>query len=99
MSKKLSCGTYLPSTTRHTVNGVDMTRPIGPHSHVQNAAATSKATCEMPVLWLKSSGSMTLTVVSSRPEKRTATRMDCVQVSALATLMVNGNSSEAQVPM
>ena len=32
-----SPGTCLPSTTRHTVSGVAISRPSGPHSHVQNA--------------------------------------------------------------
>jgi hypothetical protein len=40
---------YLPITTRHTVIGMASSKPIGPHSHVQNAAATSNAIGDTPV--------------------------------------------------
>ena len=44
-------------TTRQVVKGVDKASPIGPHSHAQKAAAISKATGVMPVLWPNNSGS------------------------------------------
>ncbi len=37
-------------TTKQTVSGTAMTRPIGPHSHVQNDALTMTAKGEMPVV-------------------------------------------------
>ena len=40
---------YLPMTTRHTVSGMARNSPTVPHSHVQNAAATSSAIGETPV--------------------------------------------------
>ena len=36
-------------TTRHTVNGVERTKPIGPQSSVQKTAAIRMARAEMPV--------------------------------------------------
>ena len=36
------------SPTTQTVNGVDMRRPSGPQSHVQNAIATRSPTCDTP---------------------------------------------------
>jgi hypothetical protein len=44
-------GRYLLSTLRHTVIGVARSKPTGPHSHVQKAMATSRATSETPALW------------------------------------------------
>ena len=49
--EKLQRSTCRPSTTRHMVSGVDSSRPTGPHSNVQKAAATMTATPESPVLW------------------------------------------------
>ena len=40
--------TCLPSTTRHTVSGVERSRPIAPHSQVHPATAIKSATCETP---------------------------------------------------
>src|SRR6186997_21207 len=48
MPTNVSPGTCLPSTTRHTVSGVAISRPSGPHSHVQNATEISSATCDTP---------------------------------------------------
>ncbi len=38
-----------PTLRRHTVSGVDSTRPTGPHSHAQKIAATMIASGERPV--------------------------------------------------
>ncbi len=38
-------------TTRHSVSGVDMIKPIGPHSHVQKMAATITDAGDRPVEW------------------------------------------------
>ena len=43
-------GTYLPSTARQTVNGVESSRPSAPQSQVQNMAATSSPRAETPVV-------------------------------------------------
>ena len=43
-------GTYLPRTARHTVNGVDSGSPSVPQSQVQNMAATSRPSAEIPVV-------------------------------------------------
>ena len=45
-----NCGTYRPSTTMHTVSGIDSSSPTPPHSHVQKLAATITATGDSPVL-------------------------------------------------
>ena len=60
-----SPGTCLPSTTRHTVSGVAMSRPSGPQSHVQNATDASSATCETPAAPAYSTVSSTRFVNSS----------------------------------
>ena len=38
-----------PNTAQHTVSGVERTQPLGPQSHVENRAETSKAREDMPV--------------------------------------------------
>ena len=43
-------GTYLPSTARQTVSGVESSRPQTPQSQVQNIAATSRPRAETPVV-------------------------------------------------
>ena len=63
-------GTCLPSTTRHTVSGVAMSRPSGPQSHVQNATDTSSATCETPAAPAYSTVSSTRFVNSSRHDEQ-----------------------------
>src|SRR5688572_2638247 len=64
-SRNPSCGTYFPSTTRHTVSGVASSSPTGPHRNVQNTADTSTAIVDIPVLEPYSHGSMTLLLSSS----------------------------------
>src|SRR5437764_9615164 len=86
-SKNSNCGTYLPSTTRQTVSGPDSTRPIGPHSHAQNAADTSSATSLTPIDWPYSSGSMTLAVTTSITRIRPTTHSGCVQPVDVARLI------------
>jgi hypothetical protein len=39
------------------VSGVDSSRPTGPHSQYQNAAAISRATGRTPTFWPYSTGS------------------------------------------
>src|SRR5690348_9350090 len=66
-SNTASCGTYFPITTSNTVSGVESSRPIGPHSHVQKTAATSTAIGETPVLEPITLGSTTLLTNSFVP--------------------------------
>src|SRR5438067_1443106 len=60
-----NCGTYFPATTTHTVSGVLSSSPGAPHSHVQNAAATSTASALIPVLDPNNHGSSTFAATSS----------------------------------
>ena len=59
MLRNVRLGTFFPSTTRQTVIGPDKISPTGPHSQLQNTAATSRANGEMPVLRPHSNGSAT----------------------------------------
>src|SRR5678810_38618 len=65
MCKKRRRGTYLPITARHTVSGVDRNKPIGPHSQLQNTAATITANDDTPVLEPYSQGSTRLLLINS----------------------------------
>src|SRR5687767_8486411 len=84
MSRKDSCGTCLPMTRRQTVNGVARSNPTGPHSQVQNTAATRTATGDTPVFLPYSDGSTTLLVKSSRAINSPNVRMGATQPVEIA---------------
>ena len=56
---------WRPATTKHRVNGVDTIRPTGPHSQLQNIAATTTDSGDIPVVWPYSSGSTSWLAISS----------------------------------
>ena len=81
-----------------TVSGVDRIRPTGPHSQAQKAAAINRARGELPVLWPKSRGSMTLAVTSSRARKKAKTPSGNPQPGRIATVKKNSSPAPSQVP-
>src|SRR4029453_1355053 len=66
-------GTCLPSTTRHTVSGDAISKPSGPHSHVQNVTHTSSTPCATPTAPAYSTVSSTRFVNSSRTTNKART--------------------------
>ena len=81
-----------------TVNGVASSRPTGPHSHVQNVAATMTARDETPVEWLKTIGSMTLTKVSSTTTSNPTVSSIGRQESNTARESSTGNAAAMGAP-
>src|SRR5262245_8992807 len=77
--RKRSCGTYRAATTRHTVIGRAIIRPIGPHSHVQKSAENITPTIDTPVVVPYTHGSTPLLNNNSRPIYRPTTSSGCVQ--------------------
>src|SRR5687767_10408869 len=98
-SKNSSCGTYLPSTTRHTVSGLDKTRPIGPHKKPQNTAASTVATTETPMLMPYNQGSMMLLLTSSSTIKKPMTASGGHQLGNWTTLRAIGRMAATGAPM
>src|SRR5262249_9478394 len=58
-------GTCRPITARHTVIGVESTRPTGPHSQVQNTAEMIKASGETPGFAPETQGSTKFDTITS----------------------------------
>src|SRR5690242_8108649 len=86
-------------TTRHTVSGVERTRPTGPQSQVQNVAATRTATGDRPALAPKSQGSMAWLVINSTAMKRPKVSKKADQPGAIASESASGKSAVTQVPI
>src|SRR5262245_13766387 len=91
-------GMYLPITTRQTVIGVASSRPSGPHSHVQQSAETTIATCDTPALLPDRHGSSTLLLTSSSSTKNPITSSVNVQPSNTATAISTGIAAAIQGP-
>src|SRR5207237_9626799 len=85
--------TYFPSTKRHAVSGPDRISPIGPHRNAQNAAATSCATSERPMLDPYSHGSKMLLQIASRARNRVSTASGWPQPPAQSGAVANENST------
>ena len=90
---------FAPMTTRQTVSGVERMSPTGPHSHVQNTAATMSAIGVTPVLELYSQGSIRLLLSSSRIMKRPIASNGIVQLGETASESVIGSAAPIQGPM
>src|SRR6476659_2723307 len=78
-SKKESCGTCLPITSRQTVKGVANRRPTGPHNQSQKTAATKIATGDTPVCFPYSHGAKTLPLISSSATNNPSVRIGAAQ--------------------
>src|SRR5579862_2981911 len=70
-------GTCFPRTASDTVNGVDNSKPTGPHNHVQKIAATSRANDEVPVRLPLTMGSNTY---ATRPTPQKSASVSSVRV-------------------
>ena len=79
--------------------GVLSTSPTGPQIHVQNTAATSRATGETPAEWPNSSGSITLAVVRSRITNVANTAIGWAHPGLMAKLSTIGPEAAIHVPM
>src|SRR5687768_18323206 len=99
MPKKESCGKCLPTTNRHTVNGVASNSPTGPHSHSQKTAATRIATGDTPVFLPYSQGSRTLLLKSSRAMNSPTVRMGANQPVEMAIDRPIGIAAAIHGPM
>ena len=93
-----SSGTYLATTTMHTVSGVARMRPIGPHSHVQNAIAMSSPTSDTPALRAYSRTSSTPPVKSSSTPNRPMTSSAGGQPGNTARHIATGRPAPIQMP-
>src|SRR4029077_18633036 len=60
-----SRGTCRPITAKHTVIGVESTRPTGPQSHVQNTAEMINAIGDTPVFAPYTQGSTKFDAIAS----------------------------------
>src|SRR5947209_385478 len=98
MSKNLSAGTYLPTTTRHVVSGAASISPTAPHSQVQNKIATISAACETPVLCPYSHGSAAEIVISSTRMNKLTTASGCAQLFDTSKLIPIGKRQAIHVP-
>ncbi len=92
-------GTWWPITTRHTVRGVAMIRPIGPQSQVQNIADTMTARGDTPVRLPKNHGSIRFEVTSSTTPNRTATHSTSDQSGEMAKAIISGSTADTTDPM
>src|SRR5579859_2820679 len=99
ISRNVSCGTYLPSTTRQTVNGVESSSPIGPHSHVQNTADTSTASADIPVDAPYQYGSTNWLTTSSRIANSTTVPMNTSLPENSANDNRSGTAAAIKIPM
>ena len=80
------------------MSGVDRSSPAGPHSVVQNTAATRTATGESPVLEPYSQGSSTLLLNSSRVTNSAMVSSGSVHPGAAANDNAIGNSAAITGP-
>ncbi len=97
-SRKANCGRYRPITSRHTVSGVDMMSPTGPHSAAQKVAATMSDSADSPVLEPYSQGSMTLLLTSSSSTMRPSVHSTRSQPGSTAKARVSGNAAAMNGP-
>src|SRR5687767_7065174 len=98
-SRNASCGTYFPSTTRHTVSGVASSSPTGPHRNVQNTADTMTAIVDMPVLEPYSHGSMMLLLSNSMMTNISPVAMNGPNPWYAANETASGNAAAIHGPM
>src|SRR5580692_5266609 len=81
------------------VSGVASTKPTGPHSQVQNDAATMIATGDRPELWPKITGSSTCPANSSRTTNRITVSKSISQPDPTAAASMSGKIAEMNAPM
>src|SRR6186713_2214510 len=98
-SRNDNLSTCRPSTTRHTVNGVASTSPIGPHSAVQKVAETTTATGERPVVRPYNVGSTTCPIIGSMTKKSAAVQASIHQPGSTATASASGNAAAMIEPI
>ena len=97
-SRNANCGRCRPITSRHTVSGVDSTSPTGPHSAVQNVAATISDMADRPVLAPYSQGSTRLLLMSSSTTMRASTQATIVHPGSTAKASSSGNTAPTSGP-
>src|SRR5262245_32778430 len=93
-----SWGTYFPKTTKQTVMGVARIKPTGPHSQVQNAAATNTPTGDTPVPLPNNNGSTMLAVGSSSNRNKPNASKGSVQPGNTASVKITRIVAASQVP-
>src|SRR3984885_10186711 len=96
--KTWKAGKYRPKATKEAVRGVESSRPIGPHSQVQNIAETMTAKGDIPALPPKTIGSITLLVNTSRKQYRPRVRIGAVHVVEMATERTSGKKADIHSP-
>src|SRR3974390_3501858 len=64
-SSRLRALIWRPATNKHSVNGVDTIKPIGPHNQLQNIAATTTDKGDRPVVCPYSWGSTSCVAINS----------------------------------
>ena len=85
-------------TSRHTVSGVAMTRPMGPHSSVQKLADTSSDIADNPVLAPYSHGSTMLLLSSSSTMINPSVHSTRFQPGSTAKASASGNTADSSGP-
>ena len=85
-------------TSRQTVSGVAMIRPIGPHSAVQNVADTISDMADSPVLVPYSNGSTMLLLTSSSTTISATVHSTMSQPGSTAKASDIGNTADSIGP-
>src|SRR3954470_188586 len=97
-ARKRNERTLRPSTAKHTVNGVESSRPTGPQTQIQNSAETSSANEDTPVRRPNTSGSMNHAVTKSRARNSTSVCTVSAQPGKMANASEAGINTDSSVP-
>src|ERR1700693_95677 len=98
MSKRLNALMWRPATTRHSVNGVETINPTGPHSQLQNIAATTTDSGDRPVVWPYSWGSTSWPAINSTMTNNPRVAIDNVQPGSTAAASTAANNAAIHTP-